>query len=145
MTEQEFSDWCHALAVELQVPEPESLEEQGEFMVNGYQVGVFLDHENDLIDCYVDLGFIDDGRRAEIFASLLELNLQLNGAHGESLGFESDSGHLLMRAAIRANLGIEVEEMSRLINEYTAFADDLHGSLLAAPTKASASMLGGMA
>lgn len=145
MTEQEFSDLCHALAVELQLPEPESLEEQGEFTVNGYQVGVFLDQESDLIDCYVDLGVIDDGRRAEIFGRLLELNLQLNGMHGESLGYDSESGHLLMRAAIPVRLGIEVGEISRLINEYTSFADDLSGSLLAAPTNASASMLGGMA
>lgn len=145
MTEQEFSELCHALALELQVPEPESLEEEGEFMVNGYQVGVFLDKENDLIDCYVDLGFIDDGKRPELFGRLLELNLQMNGAHGESLGFDSESGHLLMRAAIRTGHGIKVEKISRLINEYTTFADDLNGLLLEAPTTASAGMLGDMA
>lgn len=145
MTEQEFSDLCRAIAVELQLPESESPEECGEFTVNGYRVGVFLDQESDLIDCYVDLGLVDEVRKNEIFGRLLELNLQINGVHGESLGFDSETGHLLMRAGMRTQFGIRAEEISGLIHEYTAFADELNGSMLAAVTSTNAGMLGGRA
>ncbi len=145
MNEQEFRDLCHSLAAALQVPEPESLDETGEFLVNGYRVGLFLDQESERIDCYLDLGFIDEGRRPEVFGRLLELNLEVDGLHGEALGFDRETGHLLLRSGIRTESGCEPQFLGQLLMAYAEFAAGVKETLLDVTDRSAGRVITGLA
>lgn len=145
MNEQEFRGLCHSLAAELQVPEPESLEEVGEFMVNDYRVGLFFDQDSERIDCYLDLGFIDEVRRPIVFGRLLEINLEVDGIHGEALGFDTETGHLLLRSGIRTEFGCEPERLGQLLKEYAEFAAGLKETLLDVTDRSDGRVITGLA
>lgn len=145
MTDQEFTDLCQTLAASLPVPDSGAMSEPGEFFVDGYRFGLFFDPERDRMDCYLDLGFIDEGKRLEVFGRLLELNLEVDGLHGEAIGFDGDTGHLVLRSAIRTEFGCEADQLRQLFAEYAEFADDLTATLLSRREKTATQFVGGIA
>ncbi len=125
MKEQDFVGLCHSLCLEFDLANKEPADVPQEFLINGYRLGLYLDSEVELIDCYMDLGFIEEDRRFEVFGRILEINLEMTGLHGESLGFDAETGHLVLRSAIRTELGCDADSMGQLLKGYTEFADSL--------------------
>lgn len=123
MTNSEFRDLCRATCLALDLPDTEQLGEHGQIEIDGASIGAYFDEETDIgIHCYVDLGEVDAASRQEIFAELLQFNLELGRMHGEALGFDADSGRAVLRSEIRNPDQCDGEQMAALFRDYALFA-----------------------
>lgn len=103
MDEERFLALCRAAGERVQPDNPGQLARTGEMELDGVRIGLFFDSTTDKgIHCYVDLGTVGESERARVFHRALALNLTLEGAHGESLAFDEESGRLVLRSLIRS-------------------------------------------
>lgn len=129
MTTFEFEELCNATCLVLGLEDTSKLMEEGEIMIDGVRIGAFLDEEqDDIIHFYTDLGPVEPDDRLTVFERALGLNLELDGDHGESLGFDSRGGHLYLRAAINVFENCDSKQMAQWFNDYVAFAKEFHDS-----------------
>ena len=126
MTDQEFFLLCTATSRELGLDDVDMLADEGEITLQDVRMGLYFSAQtDDVISCYVDIGYIDEAIRPAVFARALAVNLEINGVHGEALSFDADSGHLILRASINPVLGCEAEQLSDWLQDYAEFAATL--------------------
>ena len=137
MKNQEFNAFCSTLLASLHQAsgddeyKHESFDTQIEFFIDGYRIALYYEAEKDAaIACYVDIAQIDAALAPEIFARLLEINLEIDGLYGESLGYDRATGHLVLRAALPLALCGDVSDVTENLRAYAVFAADLNSLLL---------------
>jgi hypothetical protein len=130
MTKLEFQDLCRESSRLLQLADVEQLASSGRIELGGHAIGAFYDaDEDDAIHCFVDLGLAPQQDRMHTLERLLALNLELGRMHGESLGLDEQSGHIVLRSEI-TNLALcTPERLAEWLLDYAGFADQF-GDLL---------------
>jgi hypothetical protein len=124
MTNNNFFEFCVSVARELGMDDIFSLAENNEIILQDVKIGLYYLAETDeVISCFADVGYLDDEIRPEIFETILSINLEMNGVNGESLGFDRDTGHLILRSEMP--LHCDVIEVAEYLSEYADFAKDL--------------------
>lgn len=124
MTNDNFFEFCIAIGRELAIDDVFSLAQNNEIILQEVRIGLYYLAETDeSISCFADVGYLDNEIRPEIFETILSINLEMNGANGESLGFDRDTGHLILRAEIPLNC--DSLEVAEYLSEYADFAKDL--------------------
>lgn len=125
MTNAEFRDLCQATCLALNLPDTAVLGEQGQIEIDEVSIGAYFDEDSDTaINCYVDLGAVDQEDKAEMFEHMLELNLELGRQHGETLGFDRDSGRMVLRSELNDPDQCDGEQMAALFQDYVNFAKE---------------------
>ncbi len=137
MKNQEFKAFFSALSASLHQAsgddeyKHESFDTQSECFIDGYRIALYYEAETDAaIACYVDIAQLDAALAPEIFARLLEINLEIDGLYGESLGYDRATGHLVLRAALPLALCGDVSDVTENLRAYAVFAADLNSLLL---------------
>lgn len=127
MDEFRFEQLCRATSEALQLPDVGELFRTGQIDLKGVAIGIFHDEVvDDVIHCYVDLGKVEPVEREAAFQRALALNLSLDGAHGESLGFDEDSNKLVLRSRIAVDPAPTGEQMAIWFRDYSVFARAFH-------------------
>lgn len=122
MTNSEFSELCIDIGRKLGCDDINELADTGEIILDGVRIGLFYSEEEDLaISCFVDVGFVEEVLRPVIFENILVLNLEINGVNGETLGFERNSGHLVLRATIVPDAGCTADQLAVCLRDYIQF------------------------
>ena len=125
MTNFDFWELCRDTCLRLNVEDTESLSRDGEIVLEGVRLGAFFNEESgDGIHCFVDLGPVNAEDRLEHFQRLLELNLELGRMHGESLCYERQSGHVILRSEITDLAHCDAESMAEWLKDYAVFAHE---------------------
>lgn len=125
MKKEDFYQLCIELAHECGEKDIHHLADYGEMCIQEFRVGLYYTEEVDqFISCFVDIGYLEDHLRPEIFETILAINLELSGINSESLGFDRDTGHLILRADIA--LDSDVSQVAEFIFDYIDFAKELH-------------------
>ncbi len=123
MTQLEFQALCRDTSLLLQLPDVEQLGREGQITLDGYNLGAFYDEERDeAIHCYVDLGPVESEDRMQTLERVLALNLELGRMHGESLGLDSSSGHIILRSEIQNLQQCGPDSLADWLQDYCAFA-----------------------
>jgi hypothetical protein len=126
MTDQEFFMLCTATSRELGLDDVDVLAEEGEITLEGVRIGLYFTAQTDeFISCFVDIGFIDEAIRQDAFSHVLGVNLEINGVNGEALGFDAETGHLVLRASINPDLACNARLLTEWLLDYAEFAVNL--------------------
>lgn len=124
MTNEDFFEFCVAVARELAMEDIYCLAQKSEITLHEIRIGLYYQAGSDeAISCFADVGYLDDEIRPDIFETILSINLEINGSNGESLGFDRDTGHLILKAELP--LHCEVADLAEYLSEYADFARDL--------------------
>ena len=124
MTNNDFFEFCVSIARELAMEDIFILAKNNELILQDVRIGLYYVAETDeVISCFADVGYLDNEIRPEIFEIILSINLEINGVNGESLGFDRDTGHLILRAEIP--MSCDFSEAAEYLSEYADFAKDL--------------------
>ena len=124
---------CTATSRELGLDDVDALADEGEITLEEIRIGLYFSAQtDDVISCYVDIGYIDEAIRPAVFARVLAVNLEINGVHGEALGFDDETGHLILRASINPELGCEAEQLADCLQDYAEFAKKLQAMIFSA-------------
>ncbi|MDO8300310.1 CesT family type III secretion system chaperone [Lacisediminimonas sp.] len=130
MTNAEFRDLCRATCLALNLQDTSMLGEQGQIEIDDVSIGAFFDEDSDTtINCYVDLGAVDANDKAEMFEQMLELNLELGRQHGETLGFDRDTGRMVLRSELSDPEQWDGEQMAALFHDYANFAKEFRAQM----------------
>jgi hypothetical protein len=130
MTNAEFQDLCRATCLALNLSDTSMLGEQGQIEIDEVSIGAFFDEDSDTaINCYVDLGTVGTNDKAEMFEQMLELNLELGRQHGETLGFDRDSGRMVLRSELGDPAQWDGEQMAALFHDYVNFAKEFQAQM----------------
>lgn len=130
MTQLEFQALCRETSLLLQLPDVDQLGRDGQIELDGYHLGAFYDAEHDeAIHCFVDLGPVEPEDRMQTLERVLALNLELGRMHGESLGLDSESGHIVLRSEIQNLEQCAPESLAEWLRDYCAFAGEFQGLL----------------
>lgn len=130
MTDSEFSELCIDIGRELGCDDITELAETGEIVLDDVRIGLFYSEDDVAISCFVDVGFVDEALRPVVFENILVLNLEINGVNGETLGFERNSGHLVLRANIMAESGSTGELLANSLRDYSQFVQKVRAEVL---------------
>lgn len=99
MTDETFLSLCTDTFAALGVDHAVTPSKKGEVSIDGVRIGLYYRaDEDEFISCFVDIGEVEESQRPAVFESMLTTNLSIDGVHGESIGLDADSGHLVMRA-----------------------------------------------
>jgi hypothetical protein len=129
MNQCQFEELCFATSKALALPDVGELSRTGQIQLLGIAIGIFHDDDvDDAIHCYVDLGSVQALEREATFARALALNLSLDGANEESLGFDEDSSKLVLRSKIELDPAPTGEQMAEWFRDYSAFALAFQGN-----------------
>lgn len=121
MNSFDFSDLCELTCEALGLPNTTVLGDEGEIELDGVRIGVFLDENDDsVIHCFTDLGEVPQEARCAALEDVLQLNLELDGGHGEAVGLDKENGRLVLRSAIPSTY--EAGDLAARFKEYAAFA-----------------------
>ncbi len=124
MTNDDFFEFCVSISRELAMNDIFFLAQNNEIILQDVRIGLYYLAETDCVmSCFADVGYLDNEIRPEIFETILSINLEMNGMNGESLGFDRDTGHLILRAEIQ--LENDAAEVAEYLSEYADFAKDL--------------------
>ncbi len=133
MTDQEFLSLCTETSQLLELDDVDVLGKAGEVVIDDIRIGLYYIAETDeVISCFVDAGYLDDALRPAAFEHMLAFNLEINGANGESLGFDRKSGHLILKATIRPELECTPDQLADWLRDYAEFTHNLREILSAA-------------
>jgi hypothetical protein len=128
MDQFQFDELCDTTSKALGLADNGELSRTGQISLDGVLIGIFHDPDvDDAIHCYVDLGRVQTPEREDTFARALSLNLSLDGANGESIGFDGDSSKLVLRSKIPVDPAPTGEQMAVWFRDYSAFAHAFHG------------------
>lgn len=124
MKNEDFYQLCVELSREFGEKDIFHLAEHGEIYLQEFRVGMYYNEEADqVISCFIDLGYLEDSVRPEIFETILAINLELSGINSESLGFDRDTGHLILRADIACEY--DAAQISEFLSDYIDFSKEL--------------------
>lgn len=130
MTQLEFQALCRETSLLLQLTDVDQLGREGQIELDGHHLGAFYDEANDeAIHCYVDLGPVEPEDRMHTLERVLALNLELGRMHGESLGLDSESGHIVLRSEIQNLQHCAPESLAEWLRDYCAFANEFRSLL----------------
>ena len=128
MTNNEFFEFCVAIGRELAINDIFMMAEKNEIILQDIRIGLYYTAGTDeAISCFADIGYLDNEIRPDIFEIILSINLEMNGVNSESLGFDRDTGHLILRAELP--LTLESAEVAEYLSEYADFAKDLRAMI----------------
>ena len=131
MTDEAFLSLCTETFAALGLDLAVMLAKEGEVSVDGVRIGLYYRaDEDEFISCFVDIGEVEESQRPAVFESMLTTNLSIDGVHGESIGLDADSGHLVMRATIHPLLMGEASDLAESLRDYADFALNLRTDLL---------------
>ncbi len=130
MTDSEFSELCIDISRELGCDDINELAETGEIVLDDVRIGLFYSEDDVAISCFVDVGFVEEALRPVVFENILVLNLEINGINGETLGFERNSGHLVLRANMMAESGYTAEQLANSLRDYSQFVQKVRTEVL---------------
>ncbi len=124
MTNENFFEFCVAVARELALEDMYALAQKNEIILHEIRIGLYYQAGSDeVITCFADIGYLDDAIRPDIFETILSINLEINGSNGESLGFDRDTGHLILKAELP--LHCDAADLAEYLSEYADFCRDL--------------------
>jgi hypothetical protein len=124
MKNEDFYQLCVDLSREFGEKDIFHLAEHGEILIQECRVGLYYNEEVDeVISCFVDIGYLEDTLRPEIFETILSINLELSGINSESLGFDRDTGHLVLRADIACEY--DASQIAEFLSDYLDFSKEL--------------------
>jgi len=131
MTDSEFSELCIDIGRVLGCDDINELADTGEIILDDVRIGLFYtEEEGDVISCFVDVGLIEEAFRPTIFENILVLNLEINGLNGETLGFDRNSGHLVLRATMMPASGCTADALAVCLSDYAQFIQRLRAEVL---------------
>lgn len=130
MSDSEFSALCIDISRELGNDDINELAETGEIVLDDVRIGLFYSEEDVAISCFVDVGFVEEALRPVVFENILVLNLEINGINGETLGFERNSGHLVLRATMMAKSGCTADQLAACLHDYVQFVQKVRAEVL---------------
>lgn len=131
MTDLEFTELCIDICRCLGCDDIYQLAESGEIILDDVRLGLYYSAEaGGVISCFVDVGLVEDTLRSVVFENILVLNLEINGVNGESLGFERNSGHLVLRASILPGSGFGAAQLAECLRDYSLFVQKVRSEVL---------------
>jgi hypothetical protein len=139
MTETQFRDLCRDISLALQVEHAESLAEQGRITVDGVDMALFFNdqEESEMLACYVDLGEINPHTRSDAYAHLLTLNLMSGSKTTGVYALDPNSRNALFIVHFYHPEELDGETMAQTLRFYAAQANQMRGVLLNWPQQAS--------
>lgn len=124
MKNEDFYQLCVDLSRELGEQDIFHLAEHGEIHIQELRIGLYYNEEVDeVISCFVDIGYLENSLRPEIFETILSINLELSGINSESLGFDRDTGHLILRADMECDC--DASQIAEFLSDYIDFSKEL--------------------
>ena len=131
MTDLEFTELCIDICRCLGCDDIYQLAESGEIILDDVRLGLYYSAEaGGVISCFVDVGLVEDTLRSVVFENILVLNLEINGVNGETLGFERNSGHLVLRANMMAESGCTADSLAVCLRDYVQFVQKIRAEVL---------------
>lgn len=131
MTDSEFSEFCIDIGRVLGCDDINELADTGEMILDDVRIGLFYsEEESDVISCFVDVGLVEDALRPTVFENILVLNLEINGLNGETLGFDRNSGHLVLRASMMPASGCTADALALCLRDYAQFVQKIRTEVL---------------
>jgi hypothetical protein len=131
MTDTEFTELCVDTCRCLDCDDIHQLADTGEIILDDVRFGLYYSAETDgVISCFVDVGLVEDALRPAVFENILVLNLEINGLNGETLGYERNSGHLVLRANMLPGSGFTAEQLADCLRDYSLFVQKVRTEVL---------------
>lgn len=132
MNFEQYRQLCRDVSVLLELPDPERLANEGLLELDGISMSLFHDEEvvDDRLFCYVDLGPVDDSRRARVFERLLMLNLLSGTKTSGVYSLDPASTNPIFCAHVMHPDQSDATRVASLLRAYAARARQLQGSVL---------------
>lgn len=132
MTKIQFCNLCRDASYLLELDDVDALGAEQYVDIDGVSIAVSYDDEDDSGEflCFVDLGGIDEQRRAEVHTTLLHMNLELDPAQQGSIGIDPKSGHAILSVAIPLEACESPNDLSSLLECYADYALDVRSTVI---------------
>lgn len=127
MDKTQFETLCRDTCVALGLDNPDALRDDGQIEVDGVDVALFFDEEDDAdcIFCYVDLGLPAVAHRAQICERLLELNLHHGSRSAGIYAIDPDSGHAVSCLQLHDADVLDGEYVAEMLQFYARESSDV--------------------
>ena len=132
MNFEQYRQLCRDVSVLLELPDPERLANEGLLELDGISMSLFHDEEvvDDRLFCYVDLGPVDDSRRARVFERLLMLNLLSGTKTSGVYSLDPASGNPIFCVHVMHPERLDTADMASLLRSYAMRARQLQQSVM---------------